>query len=521
MLGKRPRAVGAMNDQGNRWTKTSQIWIPEIDAGHRIRLKQLERELDLKEAGAADGRQKQPASSDKTLNDTQLGVCNRVFSGIVMLNQFLAEQLGQALTVARQRVPELINAKDFRSRIGQEVDGVFAESIGELTQLREDELSMHRNLRYFVAKNRLKTAASYPGSKVAVIAIIFGMFVVESIANGLLFKDVVTTGLVGGATLAALISVINIAFGIGAGFFGWRYLAHVNWLKRIAGILVAVACHVAAVFWNLFVAHFREVAETAVRSDSYEFDLALLAHDTSLHVAKVGWIGIESLIALALLGLGLIVHFIAAWEGWNDLSDHYPGYSAVDKRAKIARADYEAALVDMRQEARDAANHVVETAEDAYRSSLGAQRLIADLESLAAQREKEVRDSEDEWVSGGTQLLKTYRDENILVRGDESAAPRYFDVYPAAADYRHRRYDGTGRDDTVDKHAEAAANALLALTELRGRADTVVETNAATLVELREEVNRILETLNERVDDARDRVNRNATANNAPETAPA
>ena len=513
MMGRKPRAVGALNDTGNRWTKTSQIWIPEVENNHRVRVKQLERELNLKEAGATEGRQKLPVTGDRTLNDTQLDVCNRVFSGIVMLNQFLAEQLGQALAAARGRAPEPINANDFRSRITHEVDAVFAESVADLTQLREDELGMQRNMRYFVSKNRLKLAASYRDSLLMVFATVFGMFVVESIANGLLFKDIVTTGLVGGATLAGLISVINIALGIFAGFFGWRYLAHVNWLKKGAGLMVLLLCHGAAVFWNLFVAHFRQVAEAAVRSPTYEFDLALLADQTRGHIHQVGWFGIDSLIALALLGLGVIIHFVASWEGWAELSDHYPGYRHVDLRARTARADYESALVDMRQDARDAANAVVEEAEDAHRTGVQAQRLIADLESLAAQREKEVRDSEDEWVAGGTQLLKMYRDENILVRGDESPPPRYFDIYPAAADYRHRRYDGTGRDDTVDQHAAAAAKAMESLAALRERADATVETNAATLAGLREEVNRILDTLNARVDQARDHANRAASAN--------
>lgn len=503
-----PRSVGDMDASGESWRK--QSWIPQIDETYQVRVARLKKELDLIERGQSDGRENTPTEREKTLNEPQLDVCNRVFSGILLLNQFLAEQLGNALGSGRTRAPRGIDRADYGARIKQEADTVFAEHAATIRKLRDHDLEMHRNLRFFVARNKRKTAASYSDSPILIIAILVGLFVVESIANGMLFRDIVTTGLMGGAVLAALISFINIFLGLTAGLYGWRQIGHVSVFNKCLGVVVTLVCHGAALWWNLLVAHFREVAEIAVRSPNYDFDLGLLARQAFDHLHTQGLLGINSLIAWALLGLGIIVHFVAAKEGWDDLADRYPDYKKVDKTAKQARAEFEESLLEMRREARDAASAVVEDAEEECRKDTDRLNFLAFLENLASQREKEVRDSEDEWVSGGTLLLKTYRTENIGVRDATAPPPPYFETYPTASDYRQRRFGGLPPDGEIDEHAQAARAAIRALSELREAGMARVEQNAADLRDLRAEVNEVLNRLDERVDAVKERATNEA-----------
>lgn len=507
-----PRAIGAMDDRGGNWTKESRKWIPAIDKNHQFRIAKLKQELNLEERGRADGRLDKPSRNDRTLNEPQLEVCNRVFSGILLLNQFLAEQLGQALNAVRQRAPGRIDLDDYKARIALAADTAFVEHRADVQSTRAADLEAQKNLRYFVSRNRLRAAAHYSESAVLPVSIIFGMFVLESLLNGMLFRDVVAGGLGQGAVVAAGVSAINIALGIAAGLYGWRNLGHVSHLRKGLGVVITLICHALAIGWNLIVAHFREVAEIASRDPKYDFDLSILADQTRDHIATHGWLGVGSIIAWALLGLGLLIHFVSAKEGWDDLADRYPDYRKMDKRAKGARADFEETLLDMRRSARESANEIIAAAEDECAAAVQKLHFISEIENVAAQREKEVRDSEDEWVNGGTQLLKLYRDVNVIVRGDSEQPPAYFTTYPTPSDYRQRRFGNLSADSAIDAHVEATRAALSTIATLRAAAEEQVEAGAADIRVLRAELNRALAGLDTRVEASRDAATREAEA---------
>lgn len=497
---ERPRAIGVMDKFGGRWTKETRLWIPEISAERKIKLDKLKQDLDLEEHARSDGRMNRPDTSDRTLNEPQLEVCNRIFSGILMLNQFLAEELGKALDLARRRVPRRLDLKDYRSRVNNQVSTVFAEASPDLTRLRFEDLAAQRDLRYFRHKNRLNRSAHYKDSHWLTIGLLFAMLVVESIANGLLFREVVRDGLLGGMFLAALISIINIVLGLFAGSWGWRNTSHVELTRRILGWSATIFIHGFALFWNLLVAHFREVAEASAQRTDFDFDLAQLATLGWQHLQEQGWFGIVSIFSWALLALGIIIHLLAAKEGWDDLADRYPDYMKVDKKSKEARALFDEALLEMRSDARDSSAEVIQEAEEECKTARVQANAIAQLLDLARQREKEVRDSEDEWVVGGTQLLKTYRDINLEIREDHTEPPAYFSAFPSAAEYRTRDFNAGGpKVSLIDEHVASAEENLSSLERLNEAAEELVQDNEKDLRELRAYVNIALEKLDRQV----------------------
>lgn len=497
-----PEPVGGMESE-DRWSKTARTWIPELGDERRIRVARLRKELSLEERAAADGRQNQPAKSDGTLNEPQLDICNRVFSGILLLNQFLDEQLGLAVERARVAAPEAIDSTNLISKITSEINRVFAQRRPELAQLRIKDLESQRELRYFRNQNGLNRQARYKESWIYLVGVLMGVFVVESVLNGALLSQVMAGGLAGGALLAGAISILNIGLGLSAGLYGWRNLGHRNTGRRILGGVVTVAFHGVALFWNILVAHFREVAEAASANANYNFELGGLAAATLPHLATHGLLGLSSIFSWALFVLGLVIHLLAAKEGWDDVADRYPDYKPVDLNAKLAHADFENAFLDLHDEASAAAEGIVRGAEETYEAGRRQLTQISSMIDIVEQREKEVRDSEDEWVVGGNQLLKVYRDLNNEVR-DPGSAPAYFERFPSAKDYRQRTFgagiDGAQEINIREKGVERKKEDLRAI---KAAAAKTVEGNAQALEILRASCHATLEKLEARLEEVR------------------
>jgi len=247
---QRPQPVGQIQDDGD-WSKT--LYIPQVDS-HRVRIDGIERDLNLRLRAAQDGRDNVPPSEDKTLNEPQMEICNRVFSGILMLNQFLSEQVASAAKSARRLMPRRVDGEGIRDEISTVIEDVFSDYRQPLAELRYADLGKQRELKFFRYVNGLNRGAHYKESTWLVAALLVTVFLGECALNGLLLSAIMTTGILGGVALAAAISFINIASGVVAGLYGWRLLGHRRrGLKILGGALMAV-CHLAALSWNILIA---------------------------------------------------------------------------------------------------------------------------------------------------------------------------------------------------------------------------------------------------------------------------
>ncbi|WP_298747676.1 hypothetical protein [uncultured Brevundimonas sp.] len=480
---KGPEPVGQMEDD-HTWSKT--IWIPRISESDIILTpdeKGLTKELAIEKRAIDDGNQNLPRQNDEVQNETQIQICTKVFKGVLLLNQFLSQQLDAAVQEARTRRISLEGVEQVKESISRAVDKVFDVSRSDLNELRFEELSTDRDLRAFRRRNRLVSAAHYKDSLELTIAILLAMFIGESILNGTLLAEVMAGGWLAGATLAGLISAINILLGVAAGLWGWRYLGHRNTTQKVFGGAVTAICHVAAVIWNFLIAHFREAAELLSAREGPFPEFSELSQATFDHLAAVGPFGMASIQAWALLILGLAIHFYAAKEGWDDIADRYPDYKRHDVKAKGAARAFDDLLEAVRNEARDAVEGIEQAAKDNARRARLAHTSILELIDLAKQRRQEILDGEDEWVVAGNRLLKLYRDENVAVR-DKNTAPSYFANFYSAADYRVGNFDAGLRRSTDVEAQDTLVNRyftdLEALEDqtkkIAGDAEALVET---------------------------------------------
>jgi len=173
------------------------------------------------------------------------------------------------------------------------------------------------------------------------IAILVFIMLVEGAFNALLFKDAQAAGLLGGLLVAFGVSAVNVLFGVTAGFFGLRYLNHPALAAKIAGGVVAGVCILTGIFLNFFIAHFRDAVEAGLKVAEAEGrlgDFSMFQIPPGMVVRSMfpNIIGFDSFVALALLILGLTIFSLAVYEGYDRISDPYPGYGRVWRKERKA-----------------------------------------------------------------------------------------------------------------------------------------------------------------------------------------
>jgi hypothetical protein len=183
---------------------------------------------------------------------------------------------------------------------------------------------------------------------------------------------------------------------------------------KFLGLLSFVGLILASLFLNVFVAHYRDVAETAVGAPSLPEVFASIISDPA---------GVNSIQSLFLFLIGVALAGFAITKGFH-LDDPYPGYGAVDRRRTAARAEYD----DIQHELLDHATEVREAFTDKLRvkiemlraSSTQRQQILAGRVRSIAQ----FNAHEANLADAAHQLLSIYRRANETARS--TAAPAHF-----------------------------------------------------------------------------------------------
>jgi len=234
----------------------------------------------------------------------------------------------------------------------------------------------------------------------------------------------------------------------------------------IAGVFI-----LAGIFLNFFVAHFRDAVEISLQaaiaagqmSDYSMFDTAPGAVISGMFP---NLFGLHSLVAFGLLMIGLTVFAIAVYEGYDRISDRYPGYGRVWRKERLA---YEA-----RQQVR---NGVRDDLSDYYtrcrswfetqqsrhvQAKREIEKAINELETrrdhamaVAAKAGEQERTHKVAYRQAHRRQRNALRDE----LGEQAACPAYFDeiVTPDLPpfDYGKERDQASAAIATIDHNVSA------------------------------------------------------------------
>ncbi|KCZ96781.1 hypothetical protein HPO_18058 [Hyphomonas polymorpha PS728] len=271
------------------------------------------------------------------------------------------------------------------------------------------------------------------------IAILMFVMLVEGAFNALLFKDAQSSGLLGGLMIAFGVSAVNVLFGVVAGFFGLRYLNHPALPAKIAGGTIAGICILIGIFLNFFVAHYRDAVEHALAAAEAagrlaEFSMFEIPPGAVMREMFPNIFSLDSFVALALLILGLTVFSIAVYEGYDRISDKYPGYGRVWRKERKAYERRQQLREDLRSDLSDyfsASRLWFETQlsrhAQAKREIEKAMNVIEARRDIAVAVAAKAADQERGLKVAYRQAHRRQRNQLRDKLGEQAACPAYFD----------------------------------------------------------------------------------------------
>jgi hypothetical protein len=308
--------------------------------------------------------------------------------------------------------------------------------VDDVHDAKESHSAAIVELQQFRARHEDRIGKRTPDIKKNVeqaVAILMFIMILEGCFNALLFKDAQSSGLLGGMMIAFGVSAVNVVFGVTAGFLGLRFLNHPAIPAKILGGVVAIACISAGIFLNFFVAHFRDAVEVGLASATAagtvaSFSMFSIEPGAVISSMLPNIFGLESFIALGLLFMGLLVFAVAVYEGYDRISDRYPGYGRVWRKERKA------------YEARQAVRNGVRDDLSEYFSNCRIWFETQQQRHVAAKRE----------IEKAMNILDTRRDQAVSIAARAADQERSLKVAYRQA---HRRQ----RNSVRDKLGEQAA----------------------------------------------------------------
>ncbi len=319
----------------------------------------------LKERGRDRGQDGQPHTTQPTLDNIEMevvGHCDDLYA--TRRNEYHRHR--SALVERLQPPPSDKGADPLVENTCKEMRDAVAEERPELAGLAREAQHAIGEVNRFRRDEGRTADADFPASRAWHWGILGALVVLETLVNGLFFGANVEGGLLAGTAYAVLISVVNVCV-LGAALAAMaRQVNHRDPRRRIGGLVGGLSILGVAVFWNLFVAHYREalppdyptppdttlVAQSAVppvtasqspvagspQADSLpescwrgpdEAD----ADQEALCLFRASPFGLNGFYSYMLLLIGLAMCFAAAMD-WFKIDDPYPGYGRRERHRR-------------------------------------------------------------------------------------------------------------------------------------------------------------------------------------------
>ena len=304
------------------------------------------------------------------------------------------------------------------------------------------------------------------------VAILVFIMLLEGGFNALLFKDAQSSGLMGGLMIAFAVSAVNVCLAVVTGFFGIRYaFNHPNIAARVFGGTIMAIGLLSGLFLNFFVAHFRDAVETGLIAATAagtmgEFSMFDISPASVMSGMFPNIIGLDSFIAMGLLFMGLTVFGLAVYEGYDRISDSYPGYGRVWRKERKAYERRQQVRNGVRDDLSDYFTQCRMWFETQLSRHAAAKREIEkamnELESrrdIAVAIAAKAADQERSLKVAYRQAHRRHRNQLRDKLGEQAACPAYFDeiVTPQLPpfDYTKERDQANAAIKAIDQNLKA------------------------------------------------------------------
>lgn len=394
-------------------TKVATDFEPSTEVFPPIQAAPIAQKLKLEKRGRADGKEGYPKSDAIGLTTAE------------------QESLGE-ITRLRKRGIDAFDAhfKAYQGRIDLSQSAV--SQVDLLAGKLRNEMVSESNTQQNIVMNRLRAVRDFnigledyrkqhrliappkdAQSLWMVAFLIFFFFAIEIILGALFFQEHSPGGIIGSATYAIMISLVNVAISGTLGHFS-RYNKLRGGGHMICGTVSTMLFVAFAIAFNLFVGHYRKA------TDEMPWDEAAYAMFDSFKAAPFD-LGSFNAILIAIFGVVVSAFAFLKLRGWQDV---HPGYNRAYDAMRDAIEDYAEAYQDTEdklneifEDSRDTlmaeAHTLRSTVRDAANAHAGQTTLVANLEAFL-----------EECSQVANTLLRTYREANERAR--VTTAPKYF-----------------------------------------------------------------------------------------------
>ncbi len=418
---------------------SSSAVFPNIDK------ERLVKELDLEAVGRQRGLEGQPETASKQLDHVELKAVSRVEE----LRRKGLENFETNRRVYSERLNNAVSARMLVETEANDAKARFAEEVTKWRALmvtpRERVQEAYRWRTRFREFNQLDLRPAKPATGWGnIIGLALVMILLESAGNAYLFSQNNPLGILGGLIAAFLVSFGNVSMSTIMGM-GVRYVnvkGFRNLIKKLFGLLFAIAWVLFAIGYNAAVAHFRDAVETTLEWRE--------AGEIAIQTLVSNPISLNTMESYVLFLLGFFISIVSLLKGYHS-SDPHPGYSKVARDVIEARDEY---IDHLEESIETLAQHRDEAVEALHEARDEVERQVRDsVDALYGQ--KALNSNLSPFLAQcnivANYLLSVYRDANKAAREDEP--PAYFQeefafeefASPVADDDRRARAEEQAR----------------------------------------------------------------------------
>lgn len=437
--------------------KTAADFEPSTDVFPTISSHDIAKNARLKKRGRDDGAKDYPSADATALSSAEQEAINELTRrrkrGIDQFDlhydayQGRIELIQGALSKLDKLVGELLNEMQAMGRVQN----------GTATTLRRAVADHHAGLEAYRNQHKLVGAPKEAQSLWTVAFLIFLFFAVEIILGALFFQEQSPGGLVGSATYAVMISLVNVAISGTLGHFS-RYGALRGFWNKMLGITCWLLFFAFALAFNLFVGHYRRA------TDEMPWEEAAYAMFDSFTRAPFD---LGSFNAFLIAAFGVVVSIFAFLKirGWEDV---HPGFNRLYDTLNDAIDDYAEAFEETQEKLNElfdeSSQKIMAEAHDlraALRGSVhahaGQTTLVTNLRGFLVECEQCAKT-----------LVTTYREENEKAR--KAPRPKYFSDPFTFDDAPHREvapFDESKIEPEVKRIEEKAREGVAKILKAR------------------------------------------------------
>ena len=359
---------------------------------------------------------------------------------------------------AKQQLNLLDDIKSqFTNRLNQDLESLRPG----ITAAESKAISRREELKVFKERNNLTRDASYPDSSIWHFFVLFGLVVIESIINGVMFQEGSRSGYLGGVSIAVLISLINVAAGFLVGAYWGKLSWSIHQLPKYFGYLGFGVWGIFTIWFNLLVGHIRTIYEQGFSGSMAE-------------VSAQGWInfqaspfGLTDFFSWLLVLIGTLFAIIALFDGIR-FDDVYPGYGREFRKHLSAEEEL--------QDENDNLNITADRYHDEFKDK--GDTAISDLSETSSDLRSKydyvvgVIDTQypnycDYYANIFTRLIEDYRNINHENREDDP--PEYFRSRPELTWEQDNRGDQLkSLDERINNIAQSLSTASSQWSKDRG-----------------------------------------------------